>query len=47
MNKNIKDEGISIDQTEDNKVGYNYLFYDNVHHNYRFGVPLDAVTFDT
>ena len=38
VNKNIKEEGTSIDQTDDKNVGYNYLFFDNVHH--RFGVPL-------
>ena len=40
MNKNIKEEGTSIDQTDDNNAGYNYLFFDNVHLNHRFGVAL-------
>ena len=40
VNKNIKEEGTSIDQTDDNNVGYNYLFFDNVHLNHQFGVPL-------
>ena len=40
MNKNIKKEGTSIEQTDDNNVGYNYLFFDNVHFYHRFGVPL-------
>ena len=40
VNKNIKEEGTCIDQTDDNNVGYNYLFFDNVHLNHRFGVPL-------
>ena len=40
VNKNIKEEGTSIDQTDDNNVGYNCIFFDNVHLNHRFGVPL-------
>ena len=40
VNKNIKEEVTSIDQTDDKNVGYNYLFFDNVHLNHRFGVPL-------
>ena len=40
MNKNIKEEGTSIDQTDDNNVGYIYFFFDNVHLNHRFAVPL-------
>ena len=40
VNKNIKEEGTSIDQTDNNNVGYNYLFFDNVHLNHPFGVPL-------
>ena len=40
MNKNFKEEGIGINQTDDYKVVYNYLFVDNVHLNHRFGEPL-------
>ena len=40
MNNKIKEEGISNNQTDDYKVGYNYLFVDNVHLNHRFGVTL-------
>ena len=40
VNKNMKEEETSIDQTDDNNVGYNYLFFDNVHLNHLFGVPL-------
>ena len=40
VKKNLKEEGTSIDQTDDNNVGYNYLFFDNLHLNHRFRVPL-------
>ena len=40
VNKNIKEKETSIDQTDDNNVGYNYLFFGNVHLNHQFGVQL-------
>ena len=30
MNKNTEEAGSSIDQTDDNNVGYNYFFFDNL-----------------
>ena len=51
VNRNVKNEGTTINETNDNNVGYNYLLFDNVHLNNRFGLlllkKLDAITFVT
>ena len=40
VNKNIKEERTNMDQTDDNNVGYNYLFFDKLHLYHGFKVPL-------
>ena len=51
MNKNTEEEGTSIDQTDDNNVGYNSFFFDNLAPYTSIWSPvakkLNAITFVT